>query len=224
MRACAHARARVPCCPQGLPRALLFCLSLCRVLSLSPPLSRCLFLCVSLAVARALILSRPLSRRLAVSPFPFTCLSTHTSRCHRLSLLLYLSHALFILPLSLSFSPSFALSLAQFLCLTCTFVLSLSLSLSLFPSLSLSLSLPSPSLKFQSLSFCTVSSLCLFHCLSFSLTHSYTHSLCLSLLFSPLPLLSLSRSLLCARALSLSVRCTLVRAHACDTVPAASEG
>jgi len=141
VRACVHARARGPCCPRGLPRALLFCLSPCRVLSLSPPLSRCLFLCVSLAVALALILSRPLSRPICLSPpLVHLCLSPHTSRCHRNSLRLHLSRALFFLPLLLSLSLSFALSVAQFLCLTCIFVVSLFLSLLFSLSLSLSLS------------------------------------------------------------------------------------
>jgi len=116
--ACACARGLLPTGASAC--TVVLSLTLSRFLSLVPSLYRCLFLCVSLAVARARSLSLVLFLAQSVCfPLPVhLCLSPYTSRCRCLSHHLQLSRALFLLLLSHSLSLAFTLSLAEFLYLT----------------------------------------------------------------------------------------------------------
>ena len=221
VRACACARSLLPTGASACTAVLSLTLSRC--LSLAPSLAVPLSVCFSRCSARAHSLSSSFLPHLSVSPLPFTSVS------HPIPLAVTVIHSFSISPALSSFSRSCFLSLSRKLFLlrnfsvSHAFLLSLSFSLSCF--LSLSLSLPSLSLKFQSLSFCAVSSLFLFHCVRFSLTQSRTPSLSLCLFFSSSSSLFLTLSLARARSLSLSPQgahlCMPMRVH---TVPAASEG
>ena len=202
VRACVCVPMRVregPAAHGASAHTAVLSLTLSRFLSLAPSLYRCLFLCLSLAVARTLTLSSSLFRPVCLSP---------PSRSP-LSLTLYLSLSLPLTPspaLSRSYlAPALAFSLSLFR----SFSRSISLSHMHFRSLSFFLSL-SLSLSDFSVSLFApfVPSFSLIASLSHTHTHSRTHSFCLSL---SLPLFSLSRSL----ALSLSLSFCKVHTCAC---------